>query len=400
MLFLIKYGEISLKGRNRAKFEHRLMDNIVRRLPAGAARARRTWGRLYVEADDQHAAAAERIIGNTFGVVAFARVRTYDKSTTALDRIADEMVAELPPGSFKVEARREDKSFALTSYQIACELGDRLVRAGQSKLTVDVGAPDTTLSVEVRDRIYAYTDARRGPSGLPVGVSGRGMLLLSGGIDSPVAGYLVAGRGLAIDAVYFHSYPYTGEEAEQKVHQLAAHLARYMPRLDLHVVPFTPLQLLIKQRSHPDEVTLLMRACMMEVAQLVALRRDCGCLVTGESLGQVASQTLESLRVTGSHSTLPVLRPLIGLSKEEIISRARAIGTFETSILPYPDCCTLFAPRHPVIRPRFERLEQSFARLEAASLIGEAADEAHHHRVTPAWAESAAAVATAASVAG
>ena len=217
MLFLIKYGEISLKGRNRAKFEHRLMDNIVRRLPAGAARARRTWGRLYVEADDQHAAAAERIISNTFGVVAFARVRTYDKSTTALDRIADEMVAELPPGSFKVEARREDKSFALTSYQIACELGDRLVRAGQSKLTVDVGAPDTTLSVEVRDRIYAYTDARRGPSGLPVGVSGRGMLLLSGGIDSPVAGYLVAGRGLAIDAVYFHSYPYTGEEAEQKV---------------------------------------------------------------------------------------------------------------------------------------------------------------------------------------
>jgi thiamine biosynthesis protein ThiI len=381
VLFLIKYGEISLKGRNRSKFELRLLDNIIRRLPPGAAKGRRTWGRLYLEISAEHAADAERIIGSTFGVVGFAAVKSFEKSEASLAHIASQLVDELGEGSFKVEVRREDKSFSRSSYEIACDLGDRLTDAAAGRLVVDVRTPDRTLSVEVRDRIYAYTDAQRGPSGLPSGVSGRGMLLLSGGIDSPVAGYLVAGRGLALDAVYFHSYPYTSEDAERKVHQLAARLAQFLPRLDLHVVPFTPLQLLIKERAHADEVTLLMRACMMEIAADLAAATHCSCLVTGESLGQVASQTLESMRVTGSHSTMPVLRPLVGLSKEEIIDRARQIGTYETSILPFPDCCTLFAPKHPVIRPNFERLLLSFERLQADELLAEAAAAAVRYRI-------------------
>lgn len=376
MEFLVKYGEISLKGANRTAFEQRLLRNIVARLPRGAARARRTSGRMFVTVDETLAEAAEQVLATTFGVVSFARVMRFPKRESVFPQAADAIAADLdggpPPRSFKVEARREDKRFPLTSYDLACLLGDLLrERLPQSK--VDVRRPEVTVNVEVRDRIYAYAAQRRGPGGLPVGASGRGLLLLSGGIDSPVAGYLMGGRGLALDAVYFHSYPFTSVEAEEKVHALAGALSRFLPRLTLHVVGFTPLQVRIKEAAPAAEVTLLMRCAMMRIAAAMAGERGHGCLITGESLGQVASQTLPSLHLTGSYSSLPVLRPLIGQSKEAIIAEARRIGTFAISILPYPDCCMLFAPKHPVINPRVEQLRASYAALAMDSLEAEAA---------------------------
>ena len=374
--FLVKYGEISLKGANRAAFEQRLIRNIVSRLPRAAARARRTWGRVFVTVDDRFAGAAERILAATFGVVSFARVLRFPKSESVFAEAADALAADLAAGpaprSFKVEARREDKSFALTSYDIACLLGD-LLRERMPEAAVDVHRPEVTVNVEVRDRIYAYAAQRRGPGGLPVGCSGRGLLLLSGGIDSPVAGYLMGGRGLALDAVYFHSYPFTSTEAEEKVHALARTVSHFVPRVTLYVVAFTPLQVRIKEAAPAAQVTLLMRCAMMQIASIIAREQGHGCLVTGESLGQVASQTVPSLHLTGSYASLPVLRPLIGQSKEAIIALAREIGTFAISTLPYPDCCTLFAPRHPVINPDVAQLRASYERLAMGSLVEEAA---------------------------
>ena len=381
--FLVKYGEISLKGANRAAFEQRLVRNIVSRLPRAAARARRTWGRVFITVDDQFAAAAEQILGATFGVVSFTRVLRFPKTESVFPEAADALAAELTAGpaprSFKVEARREDKSFALTSYDIAYLLGD-LLRERMPQVAVDVHRPEVTVNVEVRDRIYAYAAQRRGPGGLPVGCSGRGLLLLSGGIDSPVAGYLMGGRGLALDAVYFHSYPFTSTEAEEKVQTLARTVSRFVPRVTLYVVAFTPLQVRIKEAAPAAEVTLLMRCAMMQIASIVAGEQGHGCLITGESLGQVASQTVPSLHLTGSYASLPVLRPLIGQSKEAIIALARAIGTFATSTLPYPDCCTLFAPRHPVINPDVAKLRASYERLAMGSLVEEAAATARSTR--------------------
>ena len=370
--FIVKYGEISLKGANRMAFEQRLMRNITRRLPRKAARVRRTWGRVYLAVEDALAEQAGRALAATFGVVSYARVARFDKTEAVFPRAADFVAAELAAGpgqrTFKVEASREDKQFGLNSYDISCLLGD-LLRARLPEFKVDVRRPDVTVRVEVRDHVYVYADQHRGPGGLPVGCSGRGLLLLSGGIDSPVAGYLMGGRGLAVDAVYFHAYPFTSAEAEQKVRRLAAELRRYLPNLALLVVPFTPVQVRIKEAARAAEITLLTRCAMMTMASTLAARHGHECLVTGESLGQVASQTVPSLHLTGSYATLPVLRPLIGHAKESIIAIAQRIGTFPISTLPYPDCCTLFAPRHPVINPVVAELRQSFRRLEMEDLM-------------------------------
>ena len=397
--FLVKYGEISLKGANRLAFEQRLMRNIARRLPRRAAQVRRTWGRVFMTVEDHLAAEAEHILASTFGVVSYARMAGFAKRAESFPQVADFVAAELAgsraesarslrdpeddeypsagsarapalpgPRSFKVEATREDKRFALNSYEIACLLGD-LLRARLPDFTVDVRQPGATVRVEVRDRIYAYADQHRGPGGLPGGCSGRGLLLLSGGIDSPVAGYLMGGRGLAVDAVYFHAYPFTSAEAEQKVHRLAVALRRFLPDLALHVVPFTDVQVRIKERARSAEITLLTRCAMMRIASLIAAERGHECLLTGDSLGQVASQTVPSLHLTGSYAALPVLRPLIGQGKETIIAAAQRIGTFAISILPYPDCCTLFAPRHPVINPVVAELQASYEKLGLGSLL-------------------------------
>ena len=370
--FLVKYGEISLKGANRLAFEKRLMRNITRRLPRAGAHVRRIWGRIFLTVEDALAGDAARILAATFGVVSYALVARFEKTRESFPPAADFIAAELAAGpgqgSFKVEARREDKQFGLNSYDIACLLGD-LLRARLPDFRVDVHRPDATVRVEVRDHIYVYAGQHRGPGGLPVGCSGRGLLLLSGGIDSPVAGYLMGGRGLAVDAVYFHAYPFTSAEAEQKVQQLAAALRRFLPNLALHVVPFTAVQVRIKEAARAAEITLLSRCAMMSIASMLADQHGHECLITGESLAQVASQTVPSLHLTGSYATLPVLRPLIGHGKETIIKVAQEIGTFPISTLPYPDCCTLFAPRHPVINPVMAELRHSFERLDLGDLL-------------------------------
>lgn len=370
-LYLLKYGELSLKGGNRRLFEQRMCDDIRRKL-AGlpGLELRREWGRLYLSAPGEQPR-IERALAATFGLVGFARSwvtgQDMEQIREAAVRVAEPLRAA--GGSrFKIAARRSDKGFPLSSYQIACDLGDHLLRRFPD-LRVDLTRPDWTVQVEVRRRVYVYGPQTRGPGGLPLGSSGRGLLLLSGGIDSPVAGYLMAKRGLAVDAVYFHTPPYTAAQARDKVVDLSRILSAFITGLRLFVVPFTDIQLRINQQVPEEERTLLVRAAMMQIADRLARRERGSCLITGESLGQVASQTVQSLHFTGSRTELPLFRPLIGMDKEEIIALARAIGTFETSILPYPDCCVLFAPQHPLVKPNLERLTRSLQALHLDPLL-------------------------------
>ncbi len=380
-LYLIKVGEIALKGENRSFFEAKLRQNIRRKLRGAAGGVSITGGngRFLLRAPRGAEDEVRQVLSTTFGITSYSATLRTEKQIDEISRAARELAASLEPSllaeSFKVEARRSDKSFPLNSYQLASALG-RLLLDEFPSLRVDVHGPRWILNVEIREKAFLYIDRGEGPGGLPVGCAGRGMLLLSGGIDSPVAGYLMAKRGLHLDAVYFHTYPYTSEQAEEKVKTLVGLLAPYLGGVNLLVVPFTPCQMRIRERAPAEETTLLMRACMMRIAEILAARRRAGSLVTGEALSQVASQTPESIRFTGSVTNLPVFRPLIGLDKEEIIAMARRIGTFETSILPYDDCCALFAPKHPLIRPDFERMRDSFRRLEAESLLLEAAEKA------------------------
>lgn len=375
-LYLIKYGELQLKGLNRGQFERRLCANIrqaVGQASGSAAAFDRRHGRLLLRTDAPRET-VERTLARTFGIVGFSPALQVEKDLEAIRAAALRVAVELATsrGSrFKIEARRSDKSFPLDSYGIACDLGARLLE-GIAGLSVDLHHPDWILNVEIREKAYLYGPPQPAPGGLPAGSSGRGLLLLSGGIDSPVAGWLVGKRGLALDAVYFHTPPYTSEQARQKVVELVRILAEYLPGLRLFVVPLTPLQLRIRERAPREQSTLLIRACMVRCADGIARREGHGCLVSGESLGQVASQTLPALRFTGGLTQLPLLRPLIGLDKEEIIGLARRIGTFATSTLPYPDCCSLFAPPHPLVRPDPERMLASFAALEAEPLLEEA----------------------------
>ncbi len=375
-LYLIKYGELQLKGQNRGQFERRLCANIRRAL-RGEAELERRHGRLLLRSDAGQEQ-VRRVLERTFGIVGFSRALQVDKEPLQLEAAALELApglrAERGP-RFKIEARRSDKSFPLDSYGIACRLG-ALLRGSIPELIVDLHHPDWVLNVEIRERAYLYGPPSPAPGGLPVGSSGRGLLLLSGGIDSPVAGWLLAKRGLSVDAVYFHTPPYTSPQALQKVQELCRILSAYLGDLRLFVVPLTALQLRIRERAPLEQSTLLIRACMVRAADSLARREGYGCLISGESLGQVASQTLPSLRFTGGMTVLPLLRPLIGMDKEEIITLARRIGTFETSVLPYPDCCTLFAPPHPLVKPDQERMLASFAALEAEGLLEQALREA------------------------
>jgi thiamine biosynthesis protein ThiI len=380
--YLIKIGEISLKGGNRSYFEKSLKQNIRAALPGREVRISGREGRFYLRSRDAEEQEVRQALSRTFGVVGFTRTRKSEKSLEALKeetyRLVEEMASELPPGkteaSFKIEARRTDKSFPLNSYQIACELGAYLAEEFPF-LSVDVRNPDWTISVEIREHSYVYGQLWPGPGGLPVGTAGKGILMLSGGIDSPVAGYMMAKRGLDLEAVYFHTYPYTSDEALEKVKTLSGILSPYLRGLTLHVVPFTDFQMRLAERAEAEEITLLMRAGMVKIAEMLAADIGAGCLVSGEALGQVASQTQESMRFTGSVSSLPVFRPLIGLDKEEIISRARTIGTFSTSILPYEDCCTIFTPEHPLVKPDYQRMREAWERLEADELLQRAKDD-------------------------
>ncbi len=373
ILYLLKYGELSLKGGNRRRFENLLCNNIREKLKSVPFKLIRNWGRLYVHTPPEAAGQVEEALGRTFGLVSFSRALRVDKELPALRAAAAELAGQLLEQGkrFKIEARRSDKGFPLDSYGVARDLGSHLLSC-HNDLEVDLTRPDWIIHVEIREAAYLYGAKTRAPGGLPLGSGGRGLLLLSGGIDSPVAGYLMGKRGLRLDAVYFHTPPFTSDKALDKVEQLTGILGRYFSHINLNVVPFTAVQMRIAERARPEQTTLLMRACMVRIADLMARKHKSSCLVTGESLGQVASQTSESMRFTASQTDFPVFRPLIGLDKEEIILLAREIETFDTSILPYEDCCTLFSPSHPLTKPSLKRMLASYAALEIDELLSEA----------------------------
>lgn len=376
-LILVKTGEIILKGLNRPIFEDMLLKNIKYRLrDLGKTRLRKAQAAIYVEVENGDIDQMCRRLQCVFGIVSVSRVACCEKEMGAIRRLALEQVRLSGAGSFKVESKRSDKRFPLNSPQISADVGG-YVFENLPGIRVDVHSPDVTLRVEVRDtECYVYCQKLPGAGGMPTGTNGRGTLLLSGGIDSPVAGYMVAKRGVALNAVHFHSYPYTSERARDKVIALARLLSRYCGTIELYVVPFTECQLAINENCPADEGTIIMRRMMARIAQRIAEKTGSQALITGESLGQVASQTIDSLAVTNAGLSLPVFRPLIGMDKDEIVSIARKIDTFETSIQPYEDCCTVFVAKHPKTKPVLADIEQSEQALDWDRLITEAADRA------------------------
>lgn len=376
-LILIKYGEIILKGLNRPFFEEALVKNIKAALPDNfKGTVHRAQATIYVEPENPEL--IDDIIQRltkVFGITSLTRAFMLPKELEAIKKGTAEVLAPVlsTVKSFKVEAKRADKKFPLTSPEICREVGGYLHDTFPN-LSVDVNHPEETVMVEVREEYaYVYCGRVKGAGGMPVGSNSKATLLLSGGIDSPVAGYMTAKRGVKLNAVHFFSYPYTGERAKDKVMTLAGILAGYSPRLDVHIVPFTEAQLAIRDHCPEEQLTIIMRRIMMRIAEKLALQTNSKALITGESIGQVASQTMEALGVTNQAvQALPVFRPVIGMDKEEIVTIARQIGTFETSILPYEDCCTVFTPKHPNTKPKLERILESEARLDVERLVADA----------------------------
>lgn len=371
-IILLKCGEMVLKGLNRARFESRLAANIKRRLKKyGDFTVRFAQSTYFIEPGaDSDADGAFEAMKLIFGITTLSRARVCEKNMEAIYACIDQNLSGklAKAKTFKVEAKRADKKFPLTSPEIMREAGSHILE-GFPLLKVDVHAPELTVFVEIRDEhAYVHTERVDGAGGLPVGTAGKATLLISGGIDSPVAGYMMAKRGLELNAVHFFSYPYTSVQARRKVETLASLVSDFAGRMTLHCVTFTTIQEAIRDNVPPELFTLVMRRFMMRISQRIALSTDSGALVTGESLGQVASQTMEAIGVTGCVCDIPVFRPLIGMDKEEIVKLSRKIGTFETSILPYEDCCTVFTPRHPSIRPRIERILEAESRLDIAKL--------------------------------
>ena len=387
-LFLLKLGEIVLKGMNRRNFERQLTSNLSRRLrPYGNFEISMVQSTIYVEPADENCdlERAWEACGTVFGIVSMCRCRACEKNLDAIyegiiNYLGDELAGQR---SFKVESKRADKHFALNSIQISQEIGGRLAEAFP-QVAVDVHHPAYTVFVEVRERAaYVHGPSVPGAGGLPTGVGSKAALLLSGGIDSPVAGYMMAKRGMEIECIHFFSYPYTSLLAKEKVLELARLLCRYCGRMTVDIVGFTEIQEAIRAQCPEEYFTLIMRRFMMRLAEAVARKSHASALVTGESLGQVASQTIKALGVTEDVTKMPVLRPLIGTDKVEIIRMAREIGTYETSILPYEDCCTVFTPRHPATRPVLEDVVQAESVLDIDGLVAKALEGETWVRVKP-----------------
>ena len=387
-IILLKLGELVLKGLNRRTFEDRLVANARRRLQAhGKFKVYTKQSTMYVEpqSEDCDLDGAWEAMTKLFGVVGLSRARACAKDKdamlqTAVEYLGDRLAAAK---TFKVESKRADKSFPMTSIQLSQYVGGELDEK-YPNLTVDVHHPELTVYLEVRDyAAYVHADPEPGAGGLPVGVGGRAVSLLSGGIDSPVASWMIAKRGIALEMVHFFSYPYTSEEAKQKVLTLAKLLTPWCGRLTVHVVPFTAIQEELRRKCPEEYFTLIMRRFMMRLAEAVARKSHASALVTGESLGQVASQTIKALGVTEDVTKLPVLRPLIGTDKVEIIRMAREIGTYDTSILPYEDCCTVFTPRHPATRPVLEDVVKAESVLDVDALVEKALAGENWVRVKP-----------------
>ena len=380
-IILIKNGELALKGLNRRTFEDMLIKNMRRRLePVGKFRFTVAKSTIVAEPEDEQTDLDEAVerIGKVFGIAGFSRAAAVEKDMDVILRSAEEYLAPqlLTARSFKVEAKRSDKKFPLNSPQICAKAGEYLLEKFPH-LTVDVHSPDLVVNIEVRDA-YAYIHGKqiKGAGGMPTGSAGRAALLISGGIDSPVAGYMMAKRGLELIAVHFASPPYTSERAEQKVHSLLRQVSKYSGRIGLWVVPFTETQELIKDNCPEEIFTVIMRRMMMRTAQIIAKRENAGALITGESVGQVASQTMPAIACTDAVCEMPVFRPLIGMDKDEVIAISRKIDTFDISILPYEDCCTVFTPKHPRTRPTLEYVEECEKALETDRLSRECAENA------------------------
>lgn len=363
--FLIKYGEIGIKGKNRYLFEDALVRQVRFALKDvdGQFEVHKSQARIYVdcEGDYDYEDTVEHLT-RVFGIVGICPVvRMEDQGFEQLRKDVVAYMDEAYPDknlTFKVEARRARKSYPLTSMEINCDLGEAILDAFP-ETKVDVHHPDVMLNVEVRSEIYVYSQIIPGAGGMPVGTNGKAMLLLSGGIDSPVAGYMISKRGVGIEATYFHAPPYTSERAKQKVVDLAKIVSRYAGPVKLYVVNFTDIQLYIYDQCPHDELTIIMRRYMMRIAEHFAKKDGCLGLITGESIGQVASQTMQSLAATNDVCTIPVYRPVIGFDKQEIVDIAEKIGTYDTSIQPFEDCCTIFVAKHPVTKPKVEVIRRS-----------------------------------------
>ena len=370
MTYLGKIGELTLKGSNIHTFEKLLLKNTKEYLKDTGAKVSLNAGRLYIDCEEKDSEQVEFTLRHLIGITGWAQTKTSEKTIEDIQKTVLETAKEaVQKGakSFKIEAKRGDKKFPLNSYEIACQGASLVYDSGL--MEVNVHNPDVIIYVEVRERCFIYSVAEKSCRGLPVGCSNKGLLLLSGGLDSPVAGYRMMRRGMKIECCYFHSYPYTSIEAQQKVEELARTLSAYGIQTYLNIIPFTDVQMKIKEKAPEEWSTLMLRVCMMRAANMLAFRVHADCIVTGESLGQVASQTLENMNVTEHFAEYPLLRPLVGMDKEEIMADAHFIGTYDTSILPYEDCCVLFSPRHPILRGRIEDAEKIFASLEADELI-------------------------------
>lgn len=368
--FLIKYAEIGIKGKNRYMFEDALirqMEYVLREVE-GTFRVTKEQGRIYVQTEgefdyDETVEALKRV----FGIALICPVVI--REDEGFEKLAQDVleyvdhVYEDKNKSFKMHVRRAKKSYPGTSMELNAELGGRILDA-YPQMRVDVHEPEILLCVEIRDKIYIYSESIPGPGGMPIGTNGKAMLLLSGGIDSPVAGYMIAKRGVKIDAVYFHAPPYTSERAKQKVVDLAKLVARYSGPIHLHVVNFTDIQLYIYEKCPHEELTIIMRRYMMRIAEEIGKKTGCLGLITGESIGQVASQTVQSLAATNEVCTMPVFRPVIGFDKQEIVDISLKINTYETSIQPYEDCCTIFVAKHPVTKPNINIIKKSETKLQ------------------------------------
>lgn len=368
--FLIKYGEIGTKGKNRYLFEDALCRQIRRALKKveGEFIVSKEQGRIYVDTQGEFDyTEAVNALKTVFGIIWICpMVQVEDNGFEDLAAKSIDFIRHAygePEFTFKVEARRARKNYPLNSMEINVNIGERLLEAFPG-LKVDVHKPQVYFNIEIRKQINLYAEFIPGPGGMPVGTNGKATLLLSGGIDSPVAGYMIAKRGVILDAVYFHAPPYTSERAKQKVVDLAKLVAVYSGPINLHVVNFTDIQMYIYEKCPHDELTIIMRRYMMKIAEHFAIDEKSLGLITGESIGQVASQTMQSLAVTNEVCTLPVLRPLIGFDKQEIINISEKINTYETSILPFEDCCTIFVAKHPVTKPNLKTIKKSEQRLE------------------------------------
>ncbi len=375
-LLLVRIGEITLKGLNRGRFIARLIGNMKRRIEnLGEFSVVQSHSRIWIHALSGNPSMKEaaRRLSTVFGIVSISPALEFESDWETLVRVVEDYATDILTGAgrktFKLETKRVNKSFPMSSYEVSSELGARLLAKFPDQLSVKMVEPDLTFQVEIRDKIYVYHETIPGCAGLPVGMSGRGMLLLSGGIDSPVAGYMMASRGMIVETIYFHTFPYTSRQALDKVEKLARILSRYAGRIAFHVVDFTDIQLELNDKVPEDMLTVVMRRVMMRIAERLANERNAKALITGESLGQVASQTTEALMTTDIVVDLPVFRPLIGLDKNDTIALARKIGTFETSILPYDDCCTVFVSKHPKTHPSLADAERAEARLDMEAIV-------------------------------